>query len=124
MLYLEHYLSEHDMNYKASFMHIVCVVVVLMSANLWGEVADIEKQPVLPEPLVDNETIEPDINIIQKDDRTVEEYRHGGQLYMIKVTPKIGAPYYFIDTDGDGSLESHQYELSGHIVPNWILLQW
>jgi hypothetical protein len=28
-----------------------------------------------------------------------------GQIYMIKVTPEKGVPYYYIDTDGDGRLE-------------------
>ncbi|PCJ31979.1 MAG: hypothetical protein COA90_04440 [Gammaproteobacteria bacterium] len=101
---------------------IVCAVALFMSANIFA--ADIEQPPVLPEPLRSGESIEPDINIIQKDDRVIEEYRINGQLYMIKVTPTIGIPYYFIDTDGDGSLESQQHELAGHIVPNWILFKW
>ncbi len=112
------------MFYKTTIMHIVCAVALLMSANIWAEDSNVPQPPILPEPLVEGESIEPEINIIQKDDRTIEEYRHGGQLYMIKVIPAVGVPYYFIDTDGDGSLESQQHELSGHIVPNWILLEW
>jgi hypothetical protein len=68
--------------------------------------------------------MEPDINIIQEDDRTVEEYRMNGQLYMIKVTPSIGKPYYLMDSDGDGSLETKSFELDSGAVPNWILLEW
>jgi len=112
------------MFYKTTFMHIVCAVALLMSANIWAEDLNVPQPPILPEPLMDGETIEPDIQIIQKDDRTIEEYRINGQLYMVKVTPTVGVPYYFIDTDGDGSLESQQHELSGHIVPNWILFKW
>jgi hypothetical protein len=112
------------MFYKTSIMHIVCVVALLMSSNLWAEDSNIQEPPVLPEPLRDGESIEPEINIIQKEDRMIEEYRHNGQLYMIKVTPTVGIPYYFIDTDGDGSLDSQQFELQGEIVPNWILFEW
>lgn len=112
------------MNYKLSFMHIVCAVALLMSANIWAEDSNLPQPPILPEPLMDGESIEPEINIIQKDDRTIEEYRMNGQIYMIKVTPTVGVPYYFIDTDGDGSFDSQQHELSGHIVPNWILYKW
>ncbi len=111
------------MSHKITFMHIVCAVALFMSANVFAE-SDIEQPPTLPKPLMDGESIEPEVNIIQKDDRTIEEYRINGQLYMIKVTPVVGYPYYFMDTDGDGSLESQQYELSGHIVPNWILFKW
>lgn len=110
------------MTNKITFTHIVCAVTLFMSANVFAE--DIAQPPVIPEPLVSGESIEPEINIIQKDDRTVEEYRINGHLYMVKVIPEVGNPYYFIDTDGDGSLESQQHELSGHIVPNWILLEW
>jgi len=103
---------------------IVCAVGLLMSANVWAE-PDILKLPVIPEPLMDGESIEPDINIIQKKDRTIEEYRVNGKLYMIKVTPNIGLPYFLMDTDGDGSLETKQHELdSGLLIPSWILLEW
>jgi len=111
------------MFYKTTLTPIVCAVALIMSANVFSA-ADIEKPPVIPEPLQDGETIEPEINIIQKDDRTIEEYRVNGQLYMIKVIPAIGLPYYFMDTDGDGSLESKQFELDSGPIPNWILLQW
>ncbi|MCX4187611.1 DUF2782 domain-containing protein [Methylophaga sp. OBS4] len=106
---------------------IVCAVAVLMTANVWAadEESIMEKPPVIPEPLQSGESIEPDITIIQKEDRTIEEYRVSGQLYMIKVTPSVGRPYYLMDTDGDGSLESRQFELdSGLLIPNWILLEW
>jgi len=104
---------------------IVCVVTLLMSANILAEDAELVQPPVLPEPLMDGETIEPEVNIIQKEDRLIEEYRVNGQLYMIKVTPVRGYPYYLMDTDGNGSLETRQHELdSGLLIPNWILLRW
>jgi uncharacterized protein DUF2782 len=104
---------------------IVCVVSLLMSVNILADDTEIAQPPVLPEPLMDGETIEPEINIIQKEDRLIEEYRINGQLYMIKVTPVRGYPYYLMDTDGNGSLETRQHELdSGLLIPNWILLRW
>jgi len=36
---------------------------------------------------------------------TIEEYRVGGQLRMVKVTPTRGAAYYLYDSDGDGRLD-------------------
>jgi hypothetical protein len=97
-----------------------------MTANVWAEEDSVmEKPPVMPEPLQSGESIEPEVQIIQKDDRVIEEYRVNGQLYMIKVTPSVGKPYYLMDTDGDGSLESQQFELdSGLLIPNWILFEW
>lgn len=67
----------------------------------------------------------PDITIIQGEDRTIEEYRIKGRLYMIKVTPKKGVPYYLVDTDGDGNLETHRGELTEDLlIPSWTLLEW
>ncbi len=108
--------------FKNIFTPIVCAVALLMTANVYA--ANIDTPPVLPEPMMDGESIESEVNIIQKDDRTIEEYRANGQLYMIKVIPVVGPAYYYIDSDGDGSLETARHELSGHIVPNWILFKW
>ncbi|MBD3635607.1 MAG: DUF2782 domain-containing protein [Methylophaga sp.] len=106
---------------------IVCALALLMTVTVRAEDTEsvMEKPPVLPEPMQSGDSIEPEVNIIQKDDRLIEEYRLNGKLYMIKVIPSVGKPYYLTDTDGDGSLESRQFELdSGLLVPNWILLEW
>jgi hypothetical protein len=63
--------------------------------------------------------------IIQHKDETVEEYRIGGRVYMIKVQPGKGVPYYLVDTDGDGKLETHYSDLTENIViPQWVLFRW
>ena len=108
---------------KITLMSIVGGVAFLLSASTFAA-SDMLEPPVIPEPLQDGESIEADINIIQKKDRTIEEYRANGKLYMVKVTPVVGPVYYYIDSDGDGNLETMRHELSGHIVPNWILLDW
>lgn len=68
---------------------------------------------------------QPDITIKQGEQMTVEEYRINGQLYMIKVIPKKGLPYFLIDSDGDGNLESRRSELEPSVlVPSWVLFSW
>lgn len=37
---------------------------------------------------------------------TVQEYRIGGQLRMVKVTPPRGPSYYLYDRDGDGRFDN------------------
>lgn len=68
----------------------------------------------------------PEITIRQRGDRgSIEEYRAGGVLYMIKVVPAKGAPYYLVDTDGDGNLETRYSDLeNGMLIPAWVLLRW
>lgn len=81
--------------------------------------------PELPGQVVSGEAMEPDITIIRKGEQVIEEYRVNGALYMVKITPDSGAPYYIVDTDGDGSLETRRSDLEkGSNVPQWLLHSW
>ena len=68
----------------------------------------------------------PEVTIRQLGDQgSVEEYRAGGMLYMIKVNPAKGRAYYLVDTDGDGRLETRHNDLQdGMLIPAWVLLRW
>lgn len=92
---------------------LACALVCLCSAPLAAQ-EDLEKPPPIPPedatdvpipPKIQGEQIEPTVTIRDEEDRRVEEYRFNGQIYMVKITPKGGVPYYYIDTDGDGRLE-------------------
>ncbi len=67
---------------------------------------------------------EPEVNIIQRDDKTIEEYSVNGQLRYIKVTPRHGVPYYIVDTDGDGVLDQQFDNLENPPIAQWILFRW
>ncbi|MBI1175553.1 MAG: DUF2782 domain-containing protein [Sideroxydans sp.] len=66
---------------------------------------------------------EPQVTITRETGRTVEEYRVGGKLYMIKITPKIGKPYYLVDDRGDGKFVRQDSLDNGFRVPRWIIHQ-
>ncbi|MGR9088027.1 MAG: DUF2782 domain-containing protein [Gammaproteobacteria bacterium] len=84
-----------------------------------------EEGPEPPLPVESGETIEPDITIIRKGKDTIQEYRRSGRLYMIKVIPDIGPPYYFIDTDGDGRMDVRGNDLDrGSNINMWKILEW
>ena len=71
------------------------------------------------------ETLEPDVTIIRQEDKVIEQYSVNGQVYAAKITPKKGRPYYLIDTDGDGSLDTRNDNLqSGLQVPQWVIFSW
>ncbi|MDR2689796.1 MAG: DUF2782 domain-containing protein [Azoarcus sp.] len=76
----------------------------------------------LPPPEIE-EIEEPQITIIQRDDSTVTEYRLHGKLYMVKVTPNHGTPYYLIDREGKGQMvrDDSAPTLS---VPMWVIKNW
>jgi predicted small secreted protein len=52
---------------------------------------------------------------------TVEEYRVGGQLRMVKVSPSRGAAYYMYDRNGDGRMDSDK---DGVSPVYWKLYSW
>jgi hypothetical protein len=63
---------------------------------------------------------EPEVTITTKGTDIHEEYRLNGRLYMIKVTPTKGKPYYLIDDQGNGQF--HRSDMQPHIaVPMWVI---
>ena len=72
-----------------------------------------------------DQSLEPQVTIIQREDSTYEEYRLNGRLYMVKVIPSIGPPYYFVDRDGDGLMETRMNDRATQIkVPPWVIFSW
>ena len=68
---------------------------------------------------------EPNITIIQRGPERVEEFRMNNQIYMVKITPAKGYPYYLIDTTGDGNFDTRRPQLdSKFVIPQWVLLRW
>lgn len=71
------------------------------------------------------ETLEPEVRLKAYENRTVEEYRINGNLYMIKIKPKFGPAYYLVDDTGTGELDLRR-TASGRdiVIPRWTLLTW
>lgn len=71
------------------------------------------------------EGLEPEVTIVQRRDATYEEYRMNGRLFMVKVVPTIGKPYFYVDRDGDGLMETRMNDRSEEIkVPQWVIFSW
>jgi hypothetical protein len=93
---------------------VFLAVLLACSWTLLPAQGDLEKPPeMLPErvepqplpPKIQDEQIEPTVTIIEEEERLIEEYSYNGSVYMVKITPRGGIPYYYIDSDGDGRLE-------------------
>jgi len=67
---------------------------------------------------------EPEVRIIQREREKVEEFRIGGQLYMIRVTPAGGVPYFLVDHFGDGNFARMATIDTGVRVPMWVIRSW
>ncbi|MCC6075706.1 DUF2782 domain-containing protein [Pseudomonas sp. GCM10022188] len=65
---------------------------------------------------------EPEVTIRQEGDKTIQEYRVNGFLYAIKVTPKIGKPYFLVRADGDSNfIRSDNPDM---LIPQWEIFRW
>ena len=108
-----------------------CLPLLLVSGLVWAQDAS---QPTGLEPIPDGSPTgsaeqnvpAPEVTIRRRgSEGTIEEYRAGGVLYMVKVNPAKGASYYLVDSDGDGSLETRFNDLASNLaIPAWVLLRW
>jgi hypothetical protein len=85
---------------------------------------NLQPVPEPPAPPVGMEldpALEPTVTIKRDGGNTVEEYRIGGRLYMMKVTPQNGPPFYLVDDRGDGKFARHDAHDSGVRPPMWVI---
>ncbi|WPL18881.1 hypothetical protein Thiowin_03972 [Thiorhodovibrio winogradskyi] len=69
--------------------------------------------------------IRPAVTLKQFDNRRVEEYSVNNNVYMLKITPSAGAPYYLIDQDGSGDMSWSRGPPGPNLqVPQWTLFRW
>jgi hypothetical protein len=87
---------------------------------------DLQPLPEPPPPppgMIDDAALEPQVTIKRRGEDKVEEYRMNGKLYMIKVTPSHGVPYYLVDPKGDGGFVHEDIGTGdkGLSVPMWVI---
>lgn len=63
---------------------------------------------------------EPEVTITTKGADRHEQYRIAGRLYMIKVIPKKGRPYYLIDKEGRGEFVKDEFQPAVS-PPMWVI---
>ena len=68
-------------------------------------------------------SLEPQVTIQRRGTDTVEEFRLNGRLYMVKVTPANGRPYYLIDNVGRGEFQRQDSFDTGTRPPMWVIHQ-
>ncbi len=87
--------------------------------------ANLQPLEDIPPPAISNDenaADQPQVTIVKKKGETIEEYRINGQLYMMKVTPAHGVPYYMHREDQNGGwlMDGPTQPLS---IPKWTLFR-
>jgi len=83
----------------------------------------IPEPPLPPAGIEKDSALEPQVTITKRGEDKAEEFRIGGKLYMIKITPRGGVPYYLIDNRGDGTFARQESLDSGLRPPMWVIHQ-
>ncbi|OFZ94850.1 MAG: hypothetical protein A2Z64_01660 [Betaproteobacteria bacterium RIFCSPLOWO2_02_67_12] len=84
----------------------------------------LEPLPEVPPPppgVSDPGADDPRVMIKPQEGDRVEEYRDGGRVVMLKVTPRNGPPYYLVDTTGSGNWMRRESLDDGVRVPMWTI---
>ncbi|MCX7164486.1 MAG: DUF2782 domain-containing protein [Betaproteobacteria bacterium] len=104
---------------------LIAVLLSAMALSVAAQTRPPKLEPI-PEPPpapagTFNESMEPQVTITRRGEDKVEEFRLGGKLYMLRVTPPHGVSYYLIDNQGDGKWSRQDSRDSGLRVPMWVL---
>ncbi len=125
------------MNARTRYVATVATLVCALSA--WadgGAVPPLDSAPLPPsitQDVPDDPTTAPpaaseteaadEVTIVDRNQTRFEEHRIRGHLYKIKVTPRIGAPYYLIDEEGNGIWHRHDALDNNLQPPRWVIFR-
>ncbi|MGB0721756.1 MAG: DUF2782 domain-containing protein [Gammaproteobacteria bacterium] len=113
---------------QTSLPLVALLAAVLFAPSVGAQVTPEERAPAppsIPDAVAnEQEAVTGQVEIVPPKKAKVVEYRRNGRLYMLKVTPTSGRPYYLVDSDGDGNLDAVRDGLSDPTVPQWVLHSW
>lgn len=93
---------------------LLALCLILMPLTLQAKVEPREgEEAIAPEP---------NITIVDDQDKELQIYQINGKVYGVKVTPKHGVPYNLVDTNGDGQFIRDSADRI--LVPEWVLISW
>ncbi|MCK5893308.1 MAG: DUF2782 domain-containing protein [Endozoicomonadaceae bacterium] len=63
-----------------------------------------------------------DVVIHSSEKKKIQEFWINGFIYTIKVTPKVGKPYFLVAADNRGNfIHTEQPQM---LIPSWRILEW
>jgi hypothetical protein len=111
------------------FVHLHFYLALLGASATAGAAEPRRTEPLPPPPAPTErqarpatpggDAIEPEVTITSKGTEIHEEYRYNGQLYMVKVKPAKGPPYYLI-YDERGTSRRSDLE-PDFVAPSWVI---
>lgn len=127
----------YKLTHQGTSMHLIFLVLLLLSLAAPAtaqstQPSNLQEAPLPPElpelplesPNAEDPLLEePQVVIKKRGEDRIEEYSLNGRVYVIKVTPRIGFPYYLIDDTGDGTYIRDGVLEDGIRPPMWVIYQ-
>lgn len=108
------------------FSRLVVIGVLCIAAPLWAAAPDnaelLEEVPSPPKVIEGQPLDKPTITKRKDGENQLEEYSLNGEVYMVKVTPPSGKPYYLHKDDRNGAWVNDG-PIAPSSVPTWILFR-
>lgn len=114
------------MSLVSRFLATAALCGLAVAAQAAPQLEPVPEPPPMPEQVSPEEAIvEPTVKSSEREDGSrFDEYSYQNHVYMVKVTPKHGDPYYLVDQQGDGNLVKYQGKTPMLSVPMWMLHRW
>lgn len=108
------------MDIRHARVALVALLAATATAVAAQDVPIPEKKPAPP-----SDEGAPTVTIRSSDngDR-IEEYREGGKVYMVRITPVRGKPYYLYDDDRNGRLDRSDADRHTIAPVYWTIYEW
>lgn len=101
----------------------VLTVTLLLALAATTPAKDVPIPEKLPSP--PSEETGPTVTIRSSDNGDViEEYRQGGEVFMVRITPVRGKAYYLYDDDRNGRLDRSDAEKNDISPVYWTIYEW
>jgi hypothetical protein len=102
----------------------LCAPMLAIAANTPPQLEPLPEPPPAPEGYdPSQDATEPQVTIVKRGEDTIEEYRVNGELYMQKVTPGHGVPYYLVKETVDGGWARLDGPGERIAIPSWVLFR-
>ena len=125
------------MHYLRQYLLLPCILLslALSGVSVAAEPANVAPKGNTPKNLevledlsqppktLDETLVEPQVTIVKKGTDTVEEYRINGELYMMKITPAHGVPYYLQKQDQEGGWSRLDGPSPPLAIPKWVIFR-
>jgi hypothetical protein len=107
----------------SSLLMLILLAPMLAMAAGQPALEPLPEPPPAPAGYEPDPETEPQVTIVKKGEDSIEEYRMNGELYMQKVTPSHGVPYYLVKENVDGGWARMDGPGERIAIPNWVLFR-